>query len=632
NRPNAARSAKDVHVSTARPSAPHESHEVLQKSWGKPYKYSASANPHGVALFKMAGHDRHGAWFARRSIHEGIGFEKFRRAMSKEFPHTLAVEGGPGAGAIRGLAADQRLEGMDVEGVGRLEVYLLSGQMPKPVTPRDFVQLLMTSPDTLTDKSACHVAGEGEGRHVPRSYIIVSKPLQYADAPDRAGSWVRGQYESVEMIREIPLHKRKGAQSTPNLLGEQNGEEHQGRQRGATIGAVESRGTEARGDGTDRSGEGSREEAGVLDEAELNPVEWIMVTRSDPGGGIPRFLVDRGTPDAMLGDIGKFLDWAAGQDDVEKVDEMLHAASEPTPEATTAPNAPASTTAEPVTTKATPHQASDDTPQPGGLVSKATGAVEAGLTAYAPAAVSNPLHDYLHPPDAPTSAQASSDSSSDSASVTSFMSAEEMRRMSTAHGREDEIASLRSATSSMDLDGVDKKTLDRHDKEVQKLMQQREKLDRKLTQKREAEEQKLQKAKEKDRSEEDKQKERHEKEIQKAESRHRREMEKLESKKVKEAKKVEDKRRKKDDQTKLSAVMRERDDSRSQLDMVNRENKLLMERMEELQKENTALAARQGKFAPEVLKEVQDEGGRKRSSSIKSESRKSKEVMENQGG
>jgi len=50
------------------------------------------------------------------------------------------------------------------------------------------------------------------------------------------------------------------------------------------------------------------------DERESNPVEWIMLTRSDPGGSVPRFLVERGTPGSIVTDAGKFLDWALGKE------------------------------------------------------------------------------------------------------------------------------------------------------------------------------------------------------------------------------------------------------------------------------------------------------------------------------
>jgi hypothetical protein len=69
----------------------------------------------------MAGHDRHGAWFARTSVHEGLGFEKWKKAMMREFPESLAVQGGPGEGNIRGIGGDRRLESKVAGGVGKLE-------------------------------------------------------------------------------------------------------------------------------------------------------------------------------------------------------------------------------------------------------------------------------------------------------------------------------------------------------------------------------------------------------------------------------------------------------------------------------------------------------------------------------
>ena len=38
-------------------------------------------------------------------------------------------------------------------------------------------------------------------------------------------------------------------------------------------------------------------------------VEWLMVTRSDPGGSVPRFMIERGTPPGIAGDANKFLQW-----------------------------------------------------------------------------------------------------------------------------------------------------------------------------------------------------------------------------------------------------------------------------------------------------------------------------------
>ncbi|KAK5252224.1 hypothetical protein LTR16_005470, partial [Cryomyces antarcticus] len=121
SRVNSAASASEITASSARPPPPDPEHVDLQKGWGKPLKLSAKENPLGIAVYKMAGHDRHGAWFARRSVHEGLGFEKWKKAMMREFPESLAVQGRPGEGNVRGIGGDRRLERRKVEGVGTME-------------------------------------------------------------------------------------------------------------------------------------------------------------------------------------------------------------------------------------------------------------------------------------------------------------------------------------------------------------------------------------------------------------------------------------------------------------------------------------------------------------------------------
>jgi len=245
-----ATSSKDLTISQVRRPPPAPEHEELQKSWGKPVKLGNNEAATGMSVFKMAGKDRHGAWFSRSSVHEGLGFDNWKRAMKSEFPESLQVQGGPGEGNIRGIGGDQRLEDMTVDGLGQLQVYQLSAQFPGPTSPREFITLLITSDTCLTDASK--VASS-----IPRHFMVVSIPCSHPDAPPRT-NMVRGFYESIEMIREIPM-----------------------------------------GDG----------------DAETNPVEWIMVTRSDPGGGIPRFMVERNVPSSIVQDAVKFLDWACAKDD-----------------------------------------------------------------------------------------------------------------------------------------------------------------------------------------------------------------------------------------------------------------------------------------------------------------------------
>lgn len=105
---------------------PRQSTSDLQKPWGKPIKVSPKDNPLAVSIWKQAAHDRHGAWFARRSVHQGIGFERWKRCMQREFLTSFKVKGGPGAGAVRGIAADRRLEQKTVPDLAGAEgIYLL---------------------------------------------------------------------------------------------------------------------------------------------------------------------------------------------------------------------------------------------------------------------------------------------------------------------------------------------------------------------------------------------------------------------------------------------------------------------------------------------------------------------------
>jgi hypothetical protein len=602
-KPNQARSHKEIHPSAARPPSAHADHEKLHKSWGKPVKINPSQNPLHVNVYKMAGNDRHGAWFARKSVHEGLGFDKFKRAMMREFSESMTVTGSPGAGAIRGIAADRRLEREDVPGVGKVEVYELSAQFPGPVTPREFLAMLMSSDGALSDKSAVPV--EGGEKHLPRHFMVVSRPVDHPDAPLRPG-FVRGQYESVELIREIPLSTAK-PKFTSDLLLKPNGSTKPG-----------SGDDQANGD--------------ALDDPELNPVEWIMITRSDPGGGIPRFLVDRGTPDAMLSDVHKFFNWACALDHIphpdEDVDQQKEVSRQQESEgakgndASLAPFEQDKTT-NPKTseevlvqrprsvTEPAPHK--DTAPSQPGIISSITNAFEAGVNSYAPTSVSNMVNSHLHPDEL-------SDDSSDTSSTDSFVSAEEMYRVETALEHpprpSNDTISIHSGDQSEDSQITIGMT--RHEKEIQKLVKKRERLDQRLAKKKLAEEGKMRQAQEREQTDAGKVKEKMEKELKKTEEKHRKEVERLEAKKAKETRKAEQKRRKKDEQNKMSLVTRERDEFRSQTDLLRRENSLLREQVLQLQTQNTLITQRLGKISPETARSLQDDLRHKRSLSIKS--------------
>lgn len=118
---SSASALSDISHSSARSETPTTEHEQLQKDWGKPMKLPEKENPLGISVYKLPSKDGRGAWFARRSVHEGLSFERWKEGLMQEFPSSLKVEGGPGSGKIRGIAADTRPEQLAVEGVGNME-------------------------------------------------------------------------------------------------------------------------------------------------------------------------------------------------------------------------------------------------------------------------------------------------------------------------------------------------------------------------------------------------------------------------------------------------------------------------------------------------------------------------------
>ncbi|TVY37188.1 Reticulocyte-binding protein-like protein [Lachnellula subtilissima] len=642
SRSRSASSASDISLSNARPPPPEKEVEALQKEW-KSVKMNAKDNPLGMCVYKLGGKDGKGAWFARRSVHEGLGFSKWKRGLEREFPETMKVQGGPGEGNIRGIGGEKRVAFKEVEGVGKVEVYLLSAQFPGPTTPRDFVTMFITSDQALKDKS---------GEEVPRHFMVISRPCIHPDTPPRDG-YIRGQYESVEFIREIPLNKGPiKAASTTNLethdrrrnrsvstlerevvLRNANSQhpaptsEHgenplngsqsdidlrrtssdsSGRARGKTISFDRSRGPGAKGEVMDIP----RDD----DEDECNPIEWIMITRSDPGGSVPRFLIDRGTPGGIVADASKFLDWACAKgiqdlesDEDEGIEKGRGDNEEPEQRAykhehhhnhekdlynwqTNGHLAGIDEVATPTEEKnLSPEQTSADG---NGIYTKVVGA--AGLAggyiaSHTPAIVSDHFPHASEEPHGIKSSSPRHDSISSVSSVSSegsFASALDRRATNeTADG-----ASLRMSVST---------GLTAHDKELQKLEEKKRKLDEKLSLAHTAkEEEAIRKAQEK-----------HEREVKKQEEKYKREVEKLERKKEKEAQKAEEKKRKaaeKDDKIRMA---REMEEVKAEVELLRKEKEILRNQVGDLQAENTALAAKLGKLGggDEILRLVREE-------------------------
>ncbi|KAK6544480.1 hypothetical protein TWF694_001174 [Orbilia ellipsospora] len=385
--------------SVTRPLGP-ENESIFTKDW-KEIKPGGN-NPHDIKVYKLAAKDGNGAWFARRSVHEGIGFARFRKGLRREFEESLGRRMGQGResgntpptdnaaegenwegmvipAGVRGIGAERRLERRVVKGVGRLDVYHLSAQFPGPSAPRDFVTACITSSSQTPPRTSTRSRKQG------REFTMVSRPLNHPSAPEQSG-FVRGRYESIEFIREIIPQDDEKEEAGPRrsmsvsdltqkvsaMLTVDTQNPRVGRPRSRTVGEaprksvsfdetsgmVSPKGSTFVLQSPDSLRKTSRLREAVsaddlpeeeeektptmpriqeptndedadsfYDDGETNPVEWIMLTRSDPGGSVPRFMVERGTPGSIVKDAEKFLDWAC-----EKVHEDDLSDDEPEPE------------------------------------------------------------------------------------------------------------------------------------------------------------------------------------------------------------------------------------------------------------------------------------------------------------
>ncbi|WEW55306.1 hypothetical protein PRK78_000735 [Emydomyces testavorans] len=258
---------------------------ALQKEWGKPFNRidNVKENPMQIPVYKLKSKDGKGTWFARRSVHVGpLPFDKFKEKLQSELAETMRIRDEMGeGGSIRGVGSERRLERLSVpmqsaqtdaasgpeNELGVIEVHHLAAHFPGPSTSRDFVTLLLSSDKALN--VSCHTKEDRQDESFvpPRHFMIISKPCKHPDAPVRKG-YIRGEYQSIEMIRELPVMADAESVSTAENKGNPN------------------------------------------------PVEWIMITRSDPGGNIPKWMVDKGTVPSIISDTKKFIDWAI-QDEPE---------------------------------------------------------------------------------------------------------------------------------------------------------------------------------------------------------------------------------------------------------------------------------------------------------------------------
>ena len=499
----------------------------------------------------------------------------------------------------------------------------------------------------------------------------------HPDCPPR-DNFIRGQYESIEFIREIPKKSKKASSTTDLLkgsrpregtpplgkellvrgierrLGESSEElvdeegqlapaadevAKESRRRGKTISFAGSRGASAKGEAMD--------DPDAHDDAEENPVEWVMITRSDPGGSVPRFMVERGTPGGIVADASKFLDWACKkehpEDEVEALEkgDLEHVQEKARKELEAydtnghlaglegeAKKEEAPSAAAPLRTSVEIATASTDTAEQGGLMATAANAAYASLENYAPQAVIDRLPGHQHTLSTQSFNETAgvtngtstilSPSISAGSSVVSFASAEDHFE-DTQSGKS--ITSQTKSSGSKDIAAMSPQ-----EKELAKLNERKRKLDETLAKAREKELKDKEELTSKEQERMKRAEEKHAKEVAKQEEKYKKEVARLEAKRQKETTKAEERKRKEEDKDEKRRLTREKDEMKQALEIVSKERDILREQVGALQRENTGLVVRLGNMderrdvSKEVKKEMEDDAGRRsRSESLRRE-------------
>ena len=644
-----ASNASEMSTSSVRSEPPLSQYQALQKEWGKPLKINKNENKLGISVYKLGGKDGRGAWFARRSVHEGLGFARFKKAFETEFPTSLAVQGAPGEGNIRGIGAETKIEDIEVPHRGKIQVYRLSAQFPGPTTPRDFVTFLATS-----SRAMKHEDENGKVPDlVPRHYMIISKPCNHPETQPRDG-FIRGQYESVEFIREIP-RKLKASQSSTDLT--QTSHKHeQNLEHDLLVRNVEKHLSPPHEEGDSQDIRKSRESSPSGrrrsktvnftsstskshddHDPEDNPVEWIMVTRSDPGGSVPRFLVDRGTPGSICADAVKFLDWACGLQQGDNTETPVQPPKPFRRESFTSWQEDENKTGAQKLKEAEPPRGSgkiahaqtsppelQDPPRTTspGIVSSVSNLI----SAYTPQAVLNQL-----PHGTPTQDKEVYDSGRIDVSSPGLEDDAASTISSTSFASADSYLDDHESKSTNTLNDVSTASTQQaptqHEKELTKLNERRATMESKFAATRSKLEAQSTNATEKEQAEIKKAEERHQKDLKKHEERYAKELAKIDARKAKEAKKAEDRKKKAADKDEKTKLTRERDEATAKIALLEKERDVWMKQVGELQKENTSLMQKIGKLegSSETLSAVgskgrvatfNDEGNRSRSSSL----------------
>ncbi|EFQ24899.1 hypothetical protein CGRA01v4_06851 [Colletotrichum graminicola] len=586
----------------------------LSKEW-KEVKVNARDNPLAINVYKLASKDGKGSWFARRSVHDGLTFEKWKLGLEREFAESMKVQSGPGAGAIRGIGAEKCVVHQVVQGSGKMEVFQLSAQFPGPTAPRDFVTLLLTSEFSGS-------APQEGGQRPLRTFMIVSKPCIHPECAERQG-YIRGQYESVEVIREIPSDKpaalsrarssidlsQDGAmerQAVAESIGKEavlraakKATDGEARHRGVSVNSAPARDDARHAGESLGEGEGSR------------AVEWLMVTRSDPGGNVPRFLIDRGTPGGIIGDAAKFLNWLTAKpaEDFTASDSEQEEMKQGAKQAEETMDASPAETAKRPTSNLVPEPSAqvrdESVPSSNGLYG-----IISGAFGMASSVVASRIPDGYALPgifQAPSTSgsiieedEVDMDSNeSDTSSIRSFTSAvektDEGEAVTPPETTQPDTLSLHSSGSAaLSIQGS--KPHSNHERELRKLQERRQKMQDKINKMQERMTSKRDQDTQKEAASLAKLREKHDKEMAKQEEKYKRDLQRLEQRREHEQRKAEEKRRKQAEKEEKNNLSLELERVKTERDVALKEIDILKEQIGQLQTQNTMLVVKMGRM------------------------------------
>lgn len=348
-----------------------------------------------------------------------------------------------------------------------------------------------------------------------------------------------------------------------------------------------------------------------------------MITRSDPGGGIPRFMVERGTPGSITQDATKFIDWAC-----RLTDEDFQSLSAGGEQADTETLGERESRVEPHGCEEgqdEPTETPEDELSQNGIF----GTLSSRFEALAPAVT----HKFLFHGDDPDNDDSSD---TDASSLESFTSA---KQWTSSHSRRSSMAqsfkdadlfpdSQQSSVASFTPDravldssnGIDKEEARlriKHAKEASKLEQRGQEINAKLRtaeahllHARGADDAKAKEAAEKEARDLTKQRERYERDVAKQKQKQTMQLAKLQHKRDREQLKRESRRKKEEEKDATGRMRRDRDQWKRLCQLVKKENDILKSQVEELQRENTILVGLLGKSEDgrEILKRMKTEG------------------------